>query len=59
MEWAAAELYKITKQKAYLEDAKRYAKIIGPASWMQHETAEHYEFYPFMNVGPFCSLSVG
>jgi endoglucanase len=53
LEWAAAELYKGTKQKVYLVDAKRYAKIIGAASWMQHETAEHYQFYPFMNVGHF------
>lgn len=53
MEWAAAELYKVTKQKSYLDDAKRYAKLIGAASWMQHETAEHYQFYPFMNVGHF------
>ncbi|MBX7173263.1 MAG: glycoside hydrolase family 9 protein [Pyrinomonadaceae bacterium] len=53
MEWAAAELFKVTKQKFYLEDAKRYAKIIGATSWMQHETAEHYQFYPFMNVGHF------
>lgn len=53
MEWAAAELYKVTKQKTYLEDAKRYAKIIGATSWMQHDAAEHYQFYPFMNVGHF------
>jgi endoglucanase len=53
MEWAAAELFKATRQTNYLADAKRYAKIIGATSWMQHETAEHYEFYPFMNVGHF------
>jgi peptidoglycan/xylan/chitin deacetylase (PgdA/CDA1 family) len=53
MEWAAAELYKITRQKAYLEDAKRYARLAGAASWMQFETAEHYQFYPFMNAGHF------
>jgi endoglucanase len=53
LEWAAAELYKITRQKVYLDDAKRYAKLIGSTSWMRHETAEHYQFYPFMNVGHF------
>lgn len=53
MQWAAAELYKATRQKTYLEDAKRYARIAGAASWMQHETAEHYQFYPFMNAGHF------
>jgi Predicted xylanase/chitin deacetylase len=53
MEWAAAELYKATGRKNYLADAKRYAKMIGATSWMQYETAEHYQFYPFMNVGHF------
>ncbi len=53
MEWAAAELYKATGKKNYLADAKRYAKMIGATSWMQFETAEHYQFYPFMNVGHF------
>jgi hypothetical protein len=53
MEWAAAELFKATGKRAYLADAKRYAKTIGATSWMQHDTAEHYQFYPFTNVGHF------
>jgi peptidoglycan/xylan/chitin deacetylase (PgdA/CDA1 family) len=53
MEWAAAELYKATGKSNYLSDAKRYAQIIAATSWMQHDTAEHYEFYPFTNVGHF------
>ena len=53
MEWAAAELFKATGKHAYLEDAKRYARLIGPTSWMQHDTTEHYESYPFTNVGHF------
>ena len=53
MEWAAAELFKATRKHSYLEDAKRYARLIGPTSWMQRDTTEHYEFYPFTNVGHF------
>lgn len=53
LEWAAAELYKATREKSYLTDAKRYARLAGATSWMQHERAEHYQFYPFMNVGHF------
>ncbi len=53
MEWAAAELFKTTGKPTYLADAKRYARLIGPTSWMQHDTTEHYEFYPFMNIGHF------
>jgi endoglucanase len=53
MEWAAAELFKATGKPSYLRDAKRYAKLSGPTSWMQHDITEHYEFYPFTNVGHF------
>jgi endoglucanase len=53
MEWAAAELFQATGKRSYLVDAKRYASMIGATSWMQHETAEHYQFYPFMNAGHF------
>ena len=53
MEWAAAELFKATGRQSYLVDAKRYARLIGSTSWMEHDTAEHYEFYPFTNVGHF------
>jgi hypothetical protein len=53
MEWAAAELFKATGKPSYLRDAKRYARLSGPTSWMQHDTTEHYEFYPFTNVGHF------
>ena len=60
MEYAAAELYKATKRKAFLADAKRYAKLAGTTSWMEFETSEmgeqmsrHYQIYPFTNVGHF------
>jgi len=53
MEWAAAELFKATRKPSYLRDAKRYARMSGSTSWMQHDTTEHYEFYPFTNVGHF------
>jgi endoglucanase len=53
MEWGATELFKATGEPAYLRDAIRYARIAGPTSWMQRDTAEHYEYYPFVNVGHF------
>jgi peptidoglycan/xylan/chitin deacetylase (PgdA/CDA1 family) len=53
MEWAAAELFKATGKSLYLADARRYAQIIGATSWMQHDTTEHYQFYPFTNAGHF------
>jgi hypothetical protein len=54
MEWGAAELYRATSEVRYLEDAKRYARRAGSGdSWMGHETARHYFYYPFLNVGHF------
>jgi hypothetical protein len=53
MEWGAAELFKATGERTYLADAIRYARLAGPTSWMQLDTAEHYEYYPFVNVGHF------
>ncbi len=53
MEWGAAELYRATGEKSYLTDAKRYAQMIGATSWMGLETAGHYQYYPFMNLGHF------
>ena len=53
MEWAAAELYKATGETPYLEDGIHYAKMIGVTSWMELDSAAHYQLYPFINVGHF------
>jgi hypothetical protein len=58
MEWGAAELYKITGEKAYLKDAIRYAKMAGTVSWMPLDTASHYQYYPFINLGHYALHSV-
>lgn len=53
MEWGAAELYKATGRTDYLEEAKEYARQINTTSWMPRDTTEHYEYYPFVNVGHY------
>jgi hypothetical protein len=53
MEWGAAELYAATGEERYLRQAKHYARDIGSTSWMPRDTTEHYEYYPFVNVGHF------
>jgi hypothetical protein len=53
MEWGAAELYKTTGKKSYLEKAKRYAILANTVSWMNLDTAAHYQYYPFINLGHF------
>lgn len=53
MEWAAAELYRATKKPAYLTDAKNYATQTAELSWIQGDTSEHYQFYPFLNIAHY------
>jgi hypothetical protein len=53
MEWGAAELFRATGEEKYLEDAKRYAELAGTVSWMNLDTANHYQYYPFINLGHF------
>ena len=53
MEWGAAELFKTTGDSVYLDEATRYARLAGTVSWMPHDTAAHYQYYPFINPGHF------
>ena len=53
MEWGAAELYKVTGEEHYLRDAKAYATRTIGTSWMEFDSASHYELYPFVNVAHF------
>lgn len=53
MEWGAAELFRATGDRGYLDDAKRYARLAAAESWMGRTEARHYQFYPFMNIGHF------
>lgn len=53
MEWGAAELYKTTGEESYLEDAIKYARMAGTVSWMPLDTALHYQYYPFINMGHY------
>lgn len=58
MEWGASELYKSTGETNYLADAKKYARLAGPDPWMGADTARHYEFYPFMNMGHYSLFKI-
>nr|MBI1230004.1 glycoside hydrolase family 9 [Cytophagales bacterium] len=59
MEWGAAELYKLTGETAYLDQAKAYALQSGTIdSWTVKDTASHYQLYPFVNLGHYALHSV-
>jgi endoglucanase len=57
MEWAAAELFAVTSDKRYLQDAVHYADLIGTTSWMELDSASHYQYYPFINMGHYALYS--
>jgi hypothetical protein len=59
METAAAELYGLTHDRRYLEDARRYAVQEPVTPWMGADTARHYEWYPWYNAGHFALWRYG
>lgn len=58
MEWAASELFRLTKEATFLNDAIRYAYLIKDDGWMARDTMMHYQKYPFMNIGHFSLFQV-
>ncbi len=53
MEWGAAELFRVTGEQHYLEDAKQYALKANTDNWLMLDSAAHYQYYPFINMGHF------
>ena len=53
MEWGAAELFRATRERRYLNEATHYARLAAAESWMGREQTGHYQYYPFMNAGHF------
>jgi peptidoglycan/xylan/chitin deacetylase (PgdA/CDA1 family) len=51
MELAAIELYKLTGKKEYLDHAIRFGRQEEVTPWMGSDTARHYQWYPFVNMG--------
>ena len=53
MELAAAQLYSLSKDKKMLTAAFEYAQQEKQTPWMKSDTASHYQWYPFINVGHY------
>ena len=51
MELAAAELFRLTGDTLYLGHAVRFGRQEKTTPWMGADTARHYQWYPFMNMG--------
>jgi len=53
MELAAAEMYSLTGDKDFLDDAYKYSQQEKITPWLGEETARHYQWYPFINIGHY------
>ncbi|NCI46430.1 glycoside hydrolase family 9 protein [Sediminibacterium soli] len=53
MELAAAQLYSLTGQESYRNAFDQYLQKDSVSKWMGKDTAHHYQFYPFNNLGVY------
>jgi len=53
MELAAVQLYNLTKDKTLLNTSFNYAQQEKQTPWLGKDTASHYQWYPFINVGHY------
>jgi len=51
MELAAIELYNITQDEKYLKYAVGFGRMEPVTPWIGADTARHYQWYPFVNMG--------
>lgn len=58
MELAAAQLYSITRDPALLKASFQYAQQEKYTPWLGKDTANHYQWYPFINLGHYALARV-
>jgi len=58
MELAAAQLYRLTYDGKYLKQAADYGRMEPVTPWLCSDTARHYQWYPFINLGHYMLANV-
>lgn len=53
MELAAIHLYRLTGDAQYMNQAVEYGRREPFTPWMGADSARHYQWYPFMNMGHY------
>ena len=53
MELAATEIFSITGTKDFLNQAVNYGRLEPVTPWMGADSARHYQWYPFVNLGHY------
>ncbi|MFT3753168.1 MAG: glycoside hydrolase family 9 protein [Paludibacter sp.] len=58
MELAATQLYRLTYEGNYLKEAAGFGRMEPVTPWMCSDTARHYQWYPFINMGHYMLANV-
>ena len=58
MELAATQLYRLTYNSQYLREAANYGRMEPITPWLCSDTAGHYQWYPFINIGHYMLANV-
>lgn len=58
MQLAASVLYSSTSTKSFLEDAVFFGEKESITPWLGADTAKHYQWYPFVNLGNYYLASM-
>lgn len=58
MELAALSLYLLSKQKKYLAEGIGFARQEPVTPWMGADSANHYQWYPFVNLGHYLGATL-
>ncbi|QBQ42956.1 cellulase [Sphingobacterium psychroaquaticum] len=53
MELAYATMYGRNKDQKYVDGALKYAREESITPWLVKDTANHYQYYPFINLGHY------
>lgn len=53
MQLAFANMYAYQQEKSYFDSALKYAAEEPIKGWMTRDTANHYQYYPFINLGHY------
>ncbi|HVN59441.1 MAG TPA: glycoside hydrolase family 9 protein [Bacteroidales bacterium] len=54
LELAAWQLFSLSGDSAYLRSADYWGSLEPVTPWIEKDTARHYQYYPFMNMGHAC-----
>jgi len=54
LELAGWEMFSLTGDSSYLVQADYWGTLEPVSPWIEKDTARHYQFYPFVNLGHAC-----